>query len=213
MQNAITTQFFKLGFVLLQNIQQAQMSMLGANFILCDESSSTHQSLDIVLGKRGIIVVESIKGYCDHNNAKDFQSRDSVPIYYQYVIERLMRRKSISLLIHIVPPRSKALELIQELLKHFPIRRVTALEDQELELLGKLNEWNATIFELEPGLYKDCHDFDMNKMHGRFEVLAHFLYEEGDTQDDLLLDHDDEEHTGSTQRCKGKEKVVVLYNS
>ncbi|KAG4975843.1 hypothetical protein JHK84_035592 [Glycine max] len=142
--------------------------------------------------REGIIVVESIKGYCDHNNAKDFQSRDSVPIYYQYVIERLMRRKSISLLIHIVPPRS---------------RRVTALEDQELELLGKLNEWNATIFELEPGLYKDCHDFDMNKMHGRFEVLAHFLDEEGDTQDDVLLDHDDEEHTGSTQRCKGKEKI------
>ncbi|KAG4969490.1 hypothetical protein JHK82_035189 [Glycine max] len=57
--------------------------------------------------REGIIVVESIKGYCDHNNAKDFQSRDSVPIYYQYVIERLMRRKSISLLIHIVPPRSR----------------------------------------------------------------------------------------------------------
>lgn len=24
-----------------------------------------------------------------------------------------------------------------------------------------------------------------------------------------MLDHDDEEHTGSTQRCKGKEKVCV----
>ena len=43
----------------------------------------------------------------------------------------------------------EALELIQELLKHFPIRRVTALEDQELELLGKLNEWNATVISKE----------------------------------------------------------------
>ena len=47
------------------------------------------------------------------------------------------------------------------------------------------------IFELEPGLYKDCHDFDMNKMHGRFEVLAHFLDEEGDTQVEQYNDYKD----------------------
>lgn len=47
------------------------------------------------------------------------------------------------------------------------------------------------IFELEPGLYKDCHDFIMDKMHGRFEVLAHSLYVEGDTQVDQYNDDED----------------------
>lgn len=47
------------------------------------------------------------------------------------------------------------------------------------------------VFELEPGLYKDCHDFVMNKMHGRFEVLAHSLYVDGDTHVDQYNDHDD----------------------
>ncbi|KAH1213572.1 Ribosome maturation protein SBDS [Glycine max] len=47
------------------------------------------------------------------------------------------------------------------------------------------------IFELEPGLYKDCHDFVMNKMHGRFEVLAHSLYVEGDTQVEQYNDYED----------------------
>lgn len=46
------------------------------------------------------------------------------------------------------------------------------------------------IFELEPGLYKDCHDFVMN-MHGRFEVLAHSLYVDGDTIVEQYNGHED----------------------
>jgi len=44
---------------------------------------------------------------------------------------------------------------------------------------------------MEPGLYKDCHDFVMNKMHGRFDVLAHSLYVEGDTHVDQYNDYED----------------------
>ncbi|RZB69176.1 Ribosome maturation protein SBDS isoform I [Glycine soja] len=139
------------------------------------------------------------------------------------MIERLMREIHFAVDPHSTS-KKQALELIQELQKHFPIKRcplrirATAPDDQVPELLGKLNEWNAIviskegssaqlsvschtmskvkhrmtmIFELEPGLYKDCHDFVMNKMHGRFEVLAHSLYVEGDTQVEQYNDYED----------------------
>lgn len=50
---------------------------------------------------------------------------------------------------------TQALELIQELQKHFPIKRcplrirATAPDDQVPELLGKLNEWNAIVISKE----------------------------------------------------------------
>ncbi|XP_057754178.1 uncharacterized protein LOC130973565 [Arachis stenosperma] len=116
------------------------------------------------------------------------------------MIERLMRDIHFA-----VDPNSsskkQALELIQELQKHYPIKRcplrirVAAPEEEVPALLEKLNEWKSTIiskegssgqlsviFELEPGLYKDCHDFVVNNVHGRFEVLTHTLYVDGDTQ-------------------------------
>lgn len=125
------------------------------------------------------------------------------------MIERLMKDIHFA-----VDPNStskkQALELIQELQKHFPIKRcplrvrAAASEEQVPALLEKLSEWKATViskegtgaqlsvvFELEPGLYKDCHDFVMNKMRGRFEVLAHSLYVDGDTQVDQYNDHED----------------------
>ena len=43
---------------------------------------------------------------------------------------------------------------------------------------------------MEPGLYKDCHDFVVNNMHGRFEVLAHSLVVDGDTHVEQY-DHED----------------------
>ncbi|RDX63164.1 Ribosome maturation protein SBDS [Mucuna pruriens] len=125
------------------------------------------------------------------------------------MIERLMREVHFAVDPHSTS-KKQALEVIQELQKQFPIKRcplrirATAPEDQMPELLEKLNAWNATviskegssaqlsiILELEPGLYKDCHDFVMNKMHGRFEVLAHSLYVEGDTQVDQYNEHED----------------------
>ncbi|CAL0299931.1 unnamed protein product [Lupinus luteus] len=125
------------------------------------------------------------------------------------MIERLMREIHFA-----VDPnctsKKQALELIQELQKHFPIKRcplrirVAAPEEEVAALLEKLNVWKATIvskegsagqlsvvFELEPGLYKDCHDFVMNNMHGRFEVLAHSLYVDGDTQVEQYNDYED----------------------
>ncbi|KAL1369773.1 hypothetical protein HN51_000138 [Arachis hypogaea] len=122
------------------------------------------------------------------------------------MIERLMRDIHFA-----VDPNSsskkQALELIQELQKHYPIKRcplrirVAAPEEEVPALLEKLNEWKSTIiskegssgqlsviFELEPGLYKGCHDFVVNNMHGRFEVLAHSLYVDGDTQVEQYTD-------------------------
>ncbi|XP_014492101.1 ribosome maturation protein SBDS [Vigna radiata var. radiata] len=125
------------------------------------------------------------------------------------MIERLMREIHFAVDPHSTS-KKQALELIQELQKHFPIKRcplrirATAPQDQLPNLLEKLKEWNATViskegssaqlsvvFEMEPGLYKDCHDFVMNKMHGRFEVLAHSLYVEGDTHVDQYNDYED----------------------
>lgn len=34
--------------------------------------------------REGIIVIESVQGYCDHRDAQDLQSRDSASIHYQY---------------------------------------------------------------------------------------------------------------------------------
>ncbi|KAK7332860.1 hypothetical protein VNO80_29616 [Phaseolus coccineus] len=125
------------------------------------------------------------------------------------MIERLMREIHFAVDPHSTS-KKQALELIQELQKHFPIKRcplrirATAPQDQLPHLLEKLKEWNATViskegsstqlsvvFEMEPGLYKDCHDFVMNKMHGRFDVLAHSLYVEGDTHVDQYNDYED----------------------
>lgn len=44
---------------------------------------------------------------------------------------------------------------------------------------------------MEPGLYKGCHDFVMNNIHGRFEVLANSLYVDGDTQVEQYNDYED----------------------
>ncbi|KAI4307190.1 hypothetical protein L6164_030403 [Bauhinia variegata] len=115
------------------------------------------------------------------------------------MIERLMREIHFAVDPH-SSSKKQALEVIQELQKHFPIKRcplrirVAAPEDGIPSLLEKLNEWKANIiskegsasqlfviFELEPNLYKDCHDFVVNKMHVRFEVLGHTLYVDGDT--------------------------------
>lgn len=64
------------------------------------------------------------------------------------------------------------------------------------------------IFELEPGLYKDCHDFVMNKMHGRFEVLAHSLYVEGD--DTHVEQYDDYEDMPAPLPKETSESVLEL---
>ncbi|KAJ7965441.1 Ribosome maturation protein SBDS [Quillaja saponaria] len=125
------------------------------------------------------------------------------------MIERLMREIHFA-----VNPNSsskkQALEVIHELQKHFPIKRcplrvrVTIPEEEAKSLLEKLNAWSATIisnegsssqksviFELEPGLYKDCHEFVTKSLHGRFEVLAHSLYVDGDTYVEQYDDHED----------------------
>jgi ribosome maturation protein SDO1 len=140
------------------------------------------------------------------------------------MIERLMRDIHFA-----VDPNStskkQALELIQELQKHYPIKRcplrvrAAAPEEQVPVLLEKLSEWKATVisqegtaaqlsvvFELEPGLYKDCHDFVMNKMHGRFEVLAHSLYVDGDTH----VDYNDNEEMPAPLPQITSESVLEL---
>ncbi|KAF7816760.1 ribosome maturation protein SBDS [Senna tora] len=125
------------------------------------------------------------------------------------MIERLMRE------IHFAvdsnsSSKKQALEVIQELQKHFPIKRcpirirVAAPENEIPTLLEKLNEWDASIiskegsagqlsviFESEPGLYKNIHDFVVNNMHGRFEVLGYSLYVDGDTHVEQYNDHED----------------------
>ncbi|KAK4276679.1 hypothetical protein QN277_014801 [Acacia crassicarpa] len=125
------------------------------------------------------------------------------------MIERLMHEIHFA-----VDPNSsskkQALEVIQELQKHFPIKRCplrirAAPPEEEVHLLlDKLNAWKASIiskeasasqlsvvFELEPNLYKECHDFVMNNIHGRFEVLSHSLYVDGDTHVDQYNEHED----------------------
>ncbi|KAL5169414.1 Cytoplasmic 60S subunit biogenesis factor REI1 [Glycine soja] len=74
---------------------------------------------------------------------------------------------------------------------HFQFSGTGFLVAQSCHTMSKVKQRMTMIFELEPGLYKDCHDFVMNKMHGRFEVLAHSLYVEGDTQVEQYNDYED----------------------
>ncbi|KAF5735465.1 ribosome maturation protein SBDS-like [Tripterygium wilfordii] len=124
------------------------------------------------------------------------------------MVERLMHEIHFAVDQH-SSSKKQALEVIRELLKHFPIKRspmklrLTVPAQKFSSLNEKLDSWSACIAsrdesgnqlsvvcEMDPSLFRDCDAF-IRSMQGRLEILAVSVHCEGDTNVDHYDDHED----------------------
>ncbi|KAA8538332.1 hypothetical protein F0562_027845 [Nyssa sinensis] len=139
------------------------------------------------------------------------------------MIERLMHEIHFAVDPH-NSSKKQALDVIQELQKHFPIKRspmrlrLAVPEQNFSSLLEKLNAWNASIVskdetgsqlsiicEVEPGFFRDC-DALVRNLQGRLEILSVSVHGEGDTH----MDHYDDNEDVLSSLPKQSDSVVQL---
>ncbi|XP_043722083.1 ribosome maturation protein SBDS [Telopea speciosissima] len=124
------------------------------------------------------------------------------------MIERLMHEIHFAIDPH-NSSKKQALEVIQELQKHFPIKRspmrlrLTVPENHFSSVMEKLNSWNGNVVskdesgnqlhvvcEMEPGNFRDCDAF-LRNLQGKLEILAVSVHAEGDGHVDHYDEHED----------------------